>query len=89
MVFNCLHYRTLLKKINNTLKSFVKENNKQFVGLNLIVTLQSFLEEVAATQEKALKMAASTQQEHLCLQQEAKHQQELYETVILELQAQV
>lgn len=51
--------------------------------------LQSFLEEVAASQEKVLETASIAQQQQLQQQHEMQMQQQQYEAVILELQAQV
>lgn len=50
---------------------------------------KSFLEELAASQEKALQTAAAAQQESCRLQRDAAEQKHQYEAVILELQAQV
>jgi hypothetical protein len=54
-----------------------------------LCVFQSFLEELAASQEKALKMSATAQQESIKQQREAAEQKEQYESVIIELQAQV
>nr|KAG5688857.1 hypothetical protein BaRGS_005232 [Batillaria attramentaria] len=60
--------------------------HKRYMG---VLEQKSFLEELTASQEKALQAAAAAQQEQQCLQQEAKQQQRQYEAVVLELQAQV
>ncbi|XP_076437475.1 uncharacterized protein LOC143276713 isoform X2 [Babylonia areolata] len=54
-----------------------------------VLEQKSFLEEVTASQEKALQAAAAAQQEVGRVQREAAFQKQQYEGVILELQAQV
>ena len=66
-----------------------EENTQAQLCCAQILPWQSFLEEVAAAQEKALQSAATARQEECRLQQEAAAQKRQYEGVILELQAQV
>ncbi|KAK7092821.1 RUN domain-containing protein 3B-like [Littorina saxatilis] len=54
-----------------------------------VLEQKSFLEEMTASQEKALQTAAAAQREDCRMQQEAAEQKRQYEGVILELQAQV
>ncbi|XP_025082398.1 RUN domain-containing protein 3B-like isoform X1 [Pomacea canaliculata] len=54
-----------------------------------VLEQKSFLEEVAASQEKVLETASIAQQQQLQQQHEMQMQQQQYEAVILELQAQV
>ncbi|KAL8560722.1 hypothetical protein ACOMHN_063026 [Nucella lapillus] len=54
-----------------------------------VLEQKSFLEEVMASQEKALQAAAGVQQEVGRMQRDAAFQKQQYEGVILELQAQV